>query len=67
MTSWYQVPKITYPVENFSKHSCVLQLQFKQIVNAHGPLVSFSLTCDPLGVKISKRYYKLQQKVFKLS
>ena len=39
LRSWHLVPKIRYSIQNFSKHSCVLGLQFKQIVKAPGPLV----------------------------
>ncbi len=37
--SWYLVPKRTYSIQKFSKHSCVLGLQFNQRVKAPGPLV----------------------------
>ncbi len=34
---------------NFSKHSCVLGLQFKQIVKAPGPLVCIFGLNSPFG------------------
>ena len=41
MRSWHLVPKITYSIQKFSKHSCVpvLGLQFKQSVKALGLLL----------------------------
>ncbi len=57
MRSWHLVPKITYSVQKFSKHSCVLGLQFKQTIKAPGPLVYVS---SLIGVGVgflSNRYF----------
>ncbi len=47
MRSWHLVPKITF----YLKYSCVLGLQFKQIIKALGLLVFIFVTMGPYASK----------------